>query len=341
MKQLNLFKTLLILLIAGGMVSCKNNEENATVMEKESTVKVKAKQVFETDVEQMDVFTASVEANTTNNISPRLALRIANIYVEVGDHVKKGQKLAEMDAMNLIQSKLQLRNDSLEFARTDQLYAVGGTSKSDWDAKKLAYNISSTNYNNLLENTVLISPIEGVVTQRNYDKGDMFSMGQPLYVIEQIRPVKLKVNVSEALFTSIKKGMIVDIRLDVYGDEIFKGKITLVYPTLDPATRTFPVEITIDNQNEKVRPGMFARVTFSYGLAKHVVVPDMAVVKQTGSGDRYVYVVNDGVVEFKKVELGRRLNTEYEIISGLTSGDNVVVEGHNRLTNGMKVDVME
>lgn len=341
MKQLNLFKTLLILLIAGGMVSCKNNEENATVMEKESTVKVKVKQVFETDVEQMDVFTASVEANTTNNISPRLALRIANIYVEVGDHVKKGQKLAEMDAMNLIQSKLQLRNDSLEFARTDQLYAVGGTSKSDWDAKKLAYNISSTNYNNLLENTVLISPIEGVVTQRNYDKGDMFSMGQPLYVIEQIRPVKLKVNVSEALFTSIKKGMIVDIRLDVYGDEIFKGKITLVYPTLDPATRTFPVEITIDNQNEKVRPGMFARVTFSYGLAKHVVVPDMAVVKQTGSGDRYVYVVNDGVVEFKKVELGRRLNTEYEIISGLTSGDNVVVEGHNRLTNGMKVDVME
>jgi RND family efflux transporter MFP subunit len=169
----------------------------------------------------------------------------------------------------------------------------------------------------------------------------MYAMAAPVYVVEQINPVKLKVNVSEKLFTQIKKGMEVDVKLDVYGDEVFKGKVSLVYPTIDAATRTFPVEIAIANANQRVRPGMFARVTFSYGTANHVVVPDQAVVKQTGSGDRYVYVYNNGTIEFKKVELGRRLGTEYELIGGVASGDNVVTEGHSRVVNGGKAEVVK
>lgn len=112
----------------------------------------------------------------------------------------------------------------------------------------------------------MLSPISGIVTARNYDSGDMYSGGNPIYTVEEIRPVKLMVNVSESLFTKVKKGHEVDIRLDVYGDEVFKGKVNLVYPTIDPATRTFPVEIKIANSDERVRPGMFARVTMSFGI---------------------------------------------------------------------------
>jgi multidrug efflux pump subunit AcrA (membrane-fusion protein) len=79
----------------------------------------------------------------------------------------------------------------------------------------------------------------------------------------------------------------------------------------------------------------------AYGNANHVVVPDMAVVKLSGSGDRFVYVVEDNKVVFKKVELGRRFETEYEIVSGLKSGDEVVVEGHSRLTNGASVEIIK
>jgi RND family efflux transporter MFP subunit len=229
-------------------------------------------------------------------------------------------------------------NDSIEFARIDKLFQVGGISKSNWDAMKMASSVSRSNYENLLENTVLRSPINGVVTERNYDAGDMYG-GSPVYVVEQISPVKLKVNVSEKLFTQIKKGMSVDVKLDVYGEENFKGKVSLVYPTINPATRTFPVEVTIANANQRVRPGMFARVTFSYGTAHHVVVPDKAVVKQSGSGDKYVYVYNNGTIEFKKVELGRRLGTEYELVGGVASGDNVVTEGHSRVVNGGKAEL--
>ncbi|MEF9931328.1 MAG: efflux RND transporter periplasmic adaptor subunit [Bacteroidales bacterium] len=337
MRHCKLFKTLFILFVAGAFVSCNNSKSTEVIVNEKA--KVNVKQVLEQDVEQLGTFTATVTGQITNNISPKIGMRIDDVIVEVGDHVKKGQVIAKMDASSLVQAKLQMVNDSIEFVRTDELYKVGGNSKSEWDARRLAYNISKTNYNNLLENTMLISPINGVVTARNYDDGDMFSLSQPLYVVEQIRPVKLKVNVSEGLYTKIKKGMLVDVQLDVFGDEIFKGKISLVYPSLDPATRTFPVEVLIANGDERVRPGMFARVTFFYGVRKHVVVPDVSIVKQTGSGDRYIYTVVDGKIEFKKVELGRRMDTQYEIISGVNSGDMVVIGGHNRLTNGMEVEI--
>lgn len=343
MKKGNFLKMLIALSVGFVATSCNSGaKENETAEEATETVSVKVKQCFEREVEQVEVFTATVEANVVNNISPNLTLRIEELYAEVGDHVHKGQKLADLDASNLVQARLQMLNDSLEFVRNDNLYKVGGISKSEWDAKKLSYDISSTSYRNLLENTVLTSPVSGVVTARNYDRGDMFSMGQPLYVVEEITPVKIVVNASEQLFSHVKKGDKVDVTLDVYGDEVFSGVVSLVYPTVDPQTRTFPVEIKIANTNERVRPGMFARVTYTYGTANHVVVPDMAVVKLTGSGDRFVYVVGaDNKVTFKKVELGRRFDTEYEIVSGLNSGDNVVVEGQNRVTNGMEVVVVE
>lgn len=335
----SLLRTLSVLMLSGVIFSCKSDEQAAAVaVEAEVIPQVRVQQVFEREVEQVETFTATVEAETKNKIAPSMPLRIKSILVEVGDNVKKGQILATLDATNLEQAKLKMKNDSIEFARIDKLFQVGGISKSNWDAMKMASSVSRSNYENLLENTVLRSPINGVVTERNYDAGDMYG-GSPVYVVEQISPVKLKVNVSEKLFTQIKKGMDVDVKLDVYGEENFKGKVSLVYPTINPATRTFPVEVTIANANQRVRPGMFARVTFSYGTAHHVVVPDKAVVKQSGSGDKYVYVYNNGTIEFKKVELGRRLGTEYELVGGVASGDNVVTEGHSRVVNGGKAEL--
>ena len=337
----SLLRTLSVLLLSGVIFSCKSGEGEAVAVEAAVVPQVRTQQVFEREVEQIETFTATVQSEVKNNISPMMSLRIKQVLVEVGDNVKKGQILARLDATNLEQARLKMVNDSIEFARIDGLYQVGGISKSNWDAMKMASSVSRSTYMNLLENTVLRSPVNGIVTARNYDAGDMYAMAAPVYVVEQINPVKLKVNVSEKLFTQIKKGMEVDVKLDVYGDEIFKGKVSLVYPTIDAATRTFPVEIAIANANQRVRPGMFARVTFSYGTANHVVVPDQAVVKQTGSGDRYVYVYNNGTIEFKKVELGRRLGTEYELIGGVASGDNVVTEGHSRVVNGGKAEVVK
>ena len=319
--------------------SCSGGKVQITAEKVEENPRVKLAAVSARPVDQIQEYTATVEAEVKNNIAPASPVRIDQIFVEVGDRVSKGQKLVLMDAANLKQMKLQLENKRLEFKRADELYKVGGTSKSEWDALKMALDVQETAYKNLMENTTLLSPVNGVVTARNYDNGDMYSGGSPVLVVEQITPVKLLINVSETYFTKVKKGAPVSIKLDVYGDEEFTGKISLVYPTIDAATRTFPVEIKLENRDQRVRPGMFARATLNFGTADHVVVPDLAIVKQAGSGDRYVYVYDNGKVTYNKVELGRRMGAEYELISGVPDNSQVVIAGQARLINGAEVEV--
>lgn len=341
MKANKVLKAVPVVLLTA-LISCSGEKKEATATAiADEKVKVKIETVTQQGVEQLNEFTATVEANITNNIAPQTSVRIEKLYVEVGDHVKEGQKLAQMESTNLKQAKVQLDNLEAEFNRIDELYKIGGASKSAWDAQKTNLEVARTSYKNLQENTQLLSPVTGIVTARNYDNGDMYSGGTPLFVVQQIRPVKLMVNVSEGFFTRVKKGMDVDVKLDVYSDETFKGKVSLIYPTIDPTTRTFPVEIKIANNDERVRPGMFARVTINFGTINHVVVPDQAIVKQSGSGDRYIYVYKDGKVSYQKIELGRRMGNKYELVSGVADNDQVVVSGQSRLTNGMEVEIVE
>ncbi|MGL4853022.1 MAG: efflux RND transporter periplasmic adaptor subunit [Phocaeicola sp.] len=333
--QLGLLSLTLVLgACSGGSKGAAETE----VVEEKRTVKLAS--VTSRSIPQIEEYTATVQADVRNNIAPTSPGRIDRIFVEVGDRVSKGQKLVQMDAANLEQLKLQLDNQAIEFNRIDELYKVGGASKSEWDAAKMNLDVRMNSYKNLLENTQLMSPVSGIVTARNFDNGDLYaSSATPVLVVEKITPVKLMINVSEPYFPQIKAGMDVEIKLDVYADEVFEGKVKLVYPTIDATTHTFPVEITIPNANQRVRPGMFGRVTVNYGSAEHVVVPDLAIVKRAGSGDRFVYVFKNGKVTYNQVELGRRLGTEYELLSGVENNSQVVISGQSRLADGVEVEV--
>jgi RND family efflux transporter MFP subunit len=330
---------LVVLIGAVLLAACSGQKEKTEIGKVEEKPVVKLERVQLQSVLQTQEYTATVEAEIKNNIAPAMPVRISRIFVEIGDRVSKNQKLVQMDAANLRQLELQLENQKVEFRRIDELYKVGGISKSEWDAAKMALEVRETSYKNTLENTALLCPINGIVTARNYDNGDMYSGAMPILTIEQIVPVKLILNVSETYFTKIQKGAPVEVRLDVYGDEVFKGWVDLVYPTINPATRTFPVEVHLNNADMRVRPGMFARVTIDFGVIDHVILPDRAVIKQAGSGDRYVFVYSNGKVSYNKVELGRRMNENYELISGVEDNAEVVVAGQARLVDGIEVEV--
>ena len=338
-----IYRSLLIALSIAA-VSCSSNKgTKSTEAEAEVAVQipnVEVQAVAAREVVQQVLFTGTVEAEVVNNIAPQAPRRINEIRFDVGDHVRKGDVLVSLENSALVQSKAQMDNAKIEYNRTDELYKIGGASKSEWDARRLQYEVAKASYENLLENTTLVAPISGIVTARNYDKGDMTG-GLPVLVIEQIRPVKIMINISESLFAKVRKGMKVYVTLEAYGDEQFTGTISRIYPTINNSTRTFAAEVTIPNNDERIRPGMFARVTLPYGKNVRVVAPDRAVNKLMGSGDRYVYVLEaDGTVRYAKVELGRRMEAEWEILSGLEDGQTVVVKGQTALTNGCKVNVM-
>lgn len=321
--------------------SCDSKKKVQTEEVVESLPKIEVETASRESVVQQISFTGSVEAYAVNNIAPQQPRRIERILFDVGDRVNKGALLVKLDNSSLVQAKAQLDNAKVEYERANELYEFGGASKSEWDARRLQYEVAQSAYDNLVENTTLVSPVTGIVTARNYDNGDM-SGGQPILVVEQIRPVKIMINVSEKYFAYLKKNMKVYITLDSYGDEQFVGKIARIYPTIDGATRSFPVEVTLANTDERVRPGMFARVTLPYGKRNRIVISDRAVNKLMGSGDRYVFVYNpnDSLVRYSKVELGRRLGDRFEIISGVEDKEQVVVKGQVSLTNGCKAEVV-
>jgi RND family efflux transporter MFP subunit len=339
MKKLSLLILLVALFAACNQKKAEEANSNQNVQDE--TITIKVAEVSEEPVAQIFEYTAVVRAEATNHIAAQIPGRIDQIFVEVGDFVSVGQKLVQMDATQLRQIKSQLDNLQENFNRMDELYKVGGISKAEWDNIKTQLDVTQNTYNNLAENTQLLCPINGVVTMRNYDSGDIYA-GNPILQVQQIRPVKLMVNVSESQYNDIRKGMEAKIKIDILGSDDIKGRVSLIYPTLDARTHTFPVEITIPNENLKVRPGMYARAVFNLGSRNNVVVPDNAIVKQPGSGDRFVYVLNDdNTVSYIKVTLGRRLDANYEIISGLKDGDKVAVTSLTKLKDGVSVQVVE
>lgn len=337
-------RTIIYVAAAVMAVSCGNNNSKTAEQPQAAEVRLPNVTIMAAsykDVPQSDVYTANVEAYAKNNIAPQSPSRIQKIYVEVGDFVRAGQIVAKMDEVSLNQSKLSMANDSLEYSRIKKLYEQGGVSKSDFDAMELKYNVTRSQYQNLLENTILRSPVSGVITARNYDQGDMYG-GSPIYVVEQITPVKLYVGISEMDYTRVKKNDTVTLTADALPGKTFTGRIARIYPTIDAATHTFTAEVNVANSDRLLRPGMYARVTVNFGSNHSIVVPDDCVVKQQGSGVRSVFVLQaDNTVKEIVVTLGSHFGTEYEILSGVAEGDKVVVKGQASLKNGSKVNVQE
>ena len=291
-------------------------------------------------VAQDAVYSATVQANVVNNIAPQTGGRIVKLNAEVGDFVSAGQVLAEIDRLQMEQAALRLRNDKTELDRVKQLLDQGGVAQSDYEALELAYNVSKSSYDNLVENTVLRAPVGGVVSARNYDRGDLYTMGQPIYTVQQITPVKLLVPISETDYTRVKRGDKVTLTADALPGRTYTGTIVRLYPTMDPATHTFNAEVRVNNEKRELRPGMYARVTVDFGASQSVVVPDAAVIRQQGSGQRSVFVLNaDSTVSVRVVETGRHFGSQYEILSGLEAGEQVLTGGFTNLKSGDKVEV--
>ncbi len=339
MKRKNVLK-FMPLAVLFFLASCRGETTKNETQAETDKKNVKVEEVRLTPVDQLSTFTATVEANTVNNIAPAMGGRIRSIHVDVGSRVGKGQTVVTMDAANYSQQQTQLVTLKRDYERYLELYNVGGISKQQLDQMKAQLDVAQTALNNLGENTRLTSPINGVVTVRNYDPGDM-AAGQPILTIENINPVKVIINVSESFYSRVVKGMPAKVQVDALSDEVFEGKVSLIHPTLNPVSHTFPVEIEVNNSDQRLRPGMFSRVTMNFGTNDRPLVPDMAVLKQTGSNDRYVFVEKDGKAVYTLVQLGTRIDDKYEIVSGLSAGDRVIVQGNAGLIDGTEVKVVE
>lgn len=333
-------KTLSLALLSAGLLASCSSSSSSKATEEQSADTIRLVEVAPAEMRALSLseeFTAQLEAKVINNITAQAGGRLKQLLVKVGDRVGAGQAVARMEATQASQAQIQLADAKTNFARMDELYKVGGVSKAQWEQAKSAVDQAKLAYGNAAENTVLRSPISGFVTAKNYDNGDMTSPQLPVVVIQQIAPVKAVIGVSEQYYSYLKKGAAATLSVDALGEETFSGIVTNIFPTLDPVTHTVSTEIEVANKDLKLRPGMYARVHLDFGTKEALTVPDKAIVRQAGSGARYVYVFSGGKAVYRAVELGQQQGDLYEVVSGLNAGDQVIISAPSNLKNGLSV----
>lgn len=333
-------KTLSLAFLSAGLLASCSSSSSSKATEEQSADTVRLVEVAPAEMRALNLseeFTAQLEAKVVNNITAQAGGRLKQLLVKVGDRVGAGQAVARMEATQASQAQIQLADAKTNFARMDELYKVGGVSKAQWEQAKSAVDQAKLAYGNAAENTVLRSPISGFVTAKNYDNGDMTSPQLPVVVIQQIAPVKAVIGVSEQYYSYLKKGAAATLSVDALGEETFSGIVTNIFPTLDPVTHTVSTEIEVANKDLKLRPGMYARVHLDFGTKEALTVPDKAIVRQAGSGARYVYVFSGGKAVYRAVELGQQQGDLYEVVSGLNAGDQVIISAPSNLKNGLSV----
>jgi RND family efflux transporter MFP subunit len=329
--------------------SCKQGEEVKTVnaadqkIETVKTIKLSTEKVSHT-VE----YQATMQAFEEIHMAPASPGRIEIINAEIGDRVSKGSLLVQMDRTQLHNAEVQLKNLEADFKRFDTLQKVGSIARQQYDQFMTQYEVAKSNVEFLRENTRLKAPFNGVVSGKYFEAGEMYS-GAPttaagksaILSIVQIDKLKALVSLSENYFPLIKLGMNTKVVSDIYPGKEFNGRISLIYPTINSTSRTFNVEVTVDNNQGLLRPGMFSRVTFAPAETEAILLPALAVLKMQGSNERYLFVEKNGVAKRVSVKMGQRYNDLVEVLSDqLHPGDNVVISGQARLLDGVKVQVM-
>lgn len=348
MKQINLIWSAGVLAL---LTACSGGEKKKAAPES-GAAELKAEPVKVMELSFREVthnveFTATLQGFEEVHLAPASPGRVEEIYVETGSRVAKGTSLVQMDRTQLHQAEIQLQTLKTDFGRVDTLRKVGSVARQQYDQLKAQLDIAQANVTFLRENTLLKAPFSGVISGKYYEPGEMYS-GAPnamtgkaaILSLVQIDRLKSVVSVSERYFPQIRTGMEVGIKCDIYPDKSFTGKIFRIHPTIDPASRTFNVEITLNNHEALLRPGMFIRTTFDLEKVEAILVPALAVLKMQGSNERYLFIEENGKAKRISVQLGARYDDQVELIAdGLKVGDRIIVSGQSRLLDGSNVTV--
>lgn len=335
---------LLILLSALIVVSCGkkgNNNQNKTDEAIPVEVTLVKKSMIDREIELVGNLMAWKEAN----LAAQTTARVQKIYVDAGSRVKEGDLLFEMDDTQLAQAKIQYQVAKDNYDRLKPLYESGSISQSQFDQVKAAYETAEKTYQLLLSNTQFRAPFSGVVTAKKLNEGEVFllapgGVGAPTIIsLMQINPLKLILNVSESNLKDVKLNQTVEIKSDIFPGEIFKGIISRINAAINPASRTFEVEVKIPNANEKLKPGLYVRAKILIGKTDGIIVNRSAALKQLGSTAYYGFIVRNNTAKRVELTLGKEFDSLVEITSGLNEGDYLVTKGQGLLKDGSKVEV--
>lgn len=278
--------------------------------------------------------------------------------LEEGVAVKAGGRIATIEdrdhrarldgaSASVAAQEAGVKDAKREFDRVEALFKKGITSQQERDVAEAALEraeaalaqakaelaLASIN----LDETIVKAPMDGVVSKRTVEPGALLAAGNEIAVVTQMDPLRFQMDVPTTRFADVKAGKTpISITVDAYPGEAVETVVSRVYPVADASTRTLRVEALLENASGRYVPGMYAVGSLALGMRDNVLcIPFDAVVRN--GPERIVYRVDGDVARAVRVTLGIRDDAVVEVVDGLADGDEIVLEGQHRLTDGAKI----
>ena len=306
-------------------------------------------------VQEVNLESLSIKSTYVGNLLPnqRVIMRseidgvIENIYFDEGDEIVNNKKLIDISTKEL-SLKLKIAFADSKLAETnlkrdeklakDNLIPNAQLDQTRTFAERALLNRELAKIS--LNKSIINSPLSGTVKTRFVKVGEFVRKGDRLVEILNVDRILVKVNIPEQEILQINIGQKVDIELYILEKKIFEGKVKKIGLEADASNRTFPVEIEVNNRERELRPGMLARVTFTKRVDQDQVVIPRHTILERDSG-RIVYVVDKGKAFQREVSTGISQREKVQILTGLGRGEQLVVEGHTKLTDGEEINIVQ
>lgn len=369
-KAFTVLASLLVLAFLGSRIFGFASDQPVEVQQ--SYIPVNAQNVQKQDISTNITLSGKVQADKEAAVIAKSMGRVQSMAVKVGDVVKKDQVLFSLDRSDmqasyeqakagymLAEAAYQLNQDKYNKARVDyenaqKLYEIGAISKTELDMAemqasdavlrtaeaqfaqaKAQYDAVSKSYNDM----DVKAPIAGIVTALNVKIGDMATNSAPAATVVDMNKVYINVGVSEKIINMIESGQEVQVDIPSAGKSV-KGKIDSLSLAADPVTGKYSLKVFIDNDENLIKPGMFAKVTINTETKKDVLaVPAEAIIFHNGMN--VAYVIEGNIVTEREVTVGLENGKQSEIVDGLSEGEVIVIKGMNFVRDGSEIKIIE
>jgi membrane fusion protein (multidrug efflux system) len=293
----------------------------------------------------------NIEALEQANLYAHVGGYLKKIEVDEGDHVKKGQLLAEIDAPDIVQdfhrAKAAYDLKSVTLHRQEELLSEKVISQQEFDQATADESEAKARFDNAAANlayTRIVAPFSGSIARRFKYPGDLITTGSkgsdtPIFVLVNEENMRVAINVPQSELANVKLGDIVDIRVDSLPGTVSHGVVARLDALMDEATKTERVLIDTQDPSHSLHAGMFASVTLHSLHKDHALTLPSEAIELSTQGDPSVWVVRDGKAYRTKVSLGMAANHLTEVLSGIDASAAVILHGATGLVDGAEVDI--
>jgi RND family efflux transporter MFP subunit len=326
------------------LCSCSEKKQAAA----EQTVRVKVQQIQSEAVNGEQGFSGTIEESSGTSLSFAVSGTIKKIYINAGQTVGAGQLIAELDPTTL-QNAYTIAKTSLEQAqdtynRMKELHDAGSLPEMQWitiENQLKSAQASEAMSRKSLHDTKLYAPYSGYIASKDGEIGQNTIPGSPIVKLVNIGSVKVKISVPENEVQRIAKGSSMRITVPALGNRQFSGIVTERGVSADSRSRTYEVKATVQNPGNQLLPGMICQAFTNYMQGSTGVFVPANLVQLDGDNKTFVWVVNGGKALKREITISNETAQGVQVSGGLSAGDQLIVAGQQKVSNGMKVEIVK